>query len=159
MTLKYDGTLIKLYRKRRVSTSRTDSDGNPISWTSQQEVADAVGVCRETVSKWEKNASNCSKPQELASFLERDPTDFLDRETVYLFKALKARFEEALLHGDTLEVARLSRQTLMWENFFKTGDFDILDPEEEAAEREQRMKIEADLAEIALGPLEEFPDV
>ena len=147
----YDSDTLRHYRKSRVSTKVRDVDGNFRLWTSQSEVAEAIGVELRTLERWESEGlpKKWAYAVPCADFLGVEPSDFLSRTSRQFYQALLIRYEEVLARGDTLEVARLSRQVLMWENFFTTGSFvEPLDPAEEAAERAKTKEIEADVHAI-----------
>lgn len=154
MYAKYDPDSIQFHRKTRPSTrvrvpdSKT-GETKPRAWSSQEEIADAVGVSVKTYERWESGERNCSKPKVLAEVFGCDVLDLLTPESKQGYKWLLVRYKQALLDGKPLDVARLSSQVLNWERFFTTGKFG--DDELTDEEVEHSNETERELAEMMRG--------
>ena len=128
MKEKLDVDSIQFHRKTTPSKIHTvlnpvNGEQIPRPWSSQQEIADAIGVSLRTYKNVEAGETNCSKPEALADVFGCDRLDLLTPEAKQTYKWLLVRYKRALLEGKALEVARLSAQVLSWERFFTAGNF------------------------------------
>ena len=118
---------------------------------SQEWLAEQVGVTQNTIHRWE-TGDIPKRWQEYAAVCEAldiEQVDLLSRESKDMYSLLLVRYEEALIDGTSLEIARLSAQVLNWERFFTTGKFG----DEELTDEEigHSSETERELAEMLRG--------
>ena len=137
MDIKIDGKLLGRYRKKRKRTQE---------WLAQAIDIDRTAICRweqgEIPKTWKHYAAVCEA-------LEIEQADLLSRTAKDMYSWLLVSYEEALIDGKPLEVARLSAQVLSWERFFTAGNFvdEGLDDQEIASVD----KTERELAAMLIG--------
>ena len=137
MDVKIDGKLLRRYRKKKKM--------------SQESLANEVDVSHVTVHKWEQGdiPKRWKQYSAVCTALGIEPSDLLSRAAKDVYSWLLVSYEEALIDGKPIEIARLSAQVLNWERFFNTGRFgeDDLTDEEIAHSNET----ERELAEMMRG--------
>ena len=111
MDVKIDGKLLRRYRKKRRR--------------SQEWLALQVGVSQNAVHRWEQGEipKRWKEYAAVCKALEIEQPDLLSRAAKDMYSWLLVSYEEALIDGKALDVARLSAQVLNWERFFATGRF------------------------------------
>lgn len=132
-----DGNFIRFHRRRKKR--------------SQEWLAEQVDVSQVAIHRWE--TGNIPKRWKhyaaVCEALEIEQVDLLSRKSKSLYSWLLVSYEEALIEGSSLEVARLSAQVLNWERFFTTGKFgddELTDEEIELGDATER-----ELAEMLRG--------
>ena len=134
---KIDGTLIRFYRRKRKQ--------------SQEWLAEQVGIDQSAIHRWE--TGNVPKTWKqyaaLCEALDIEQVDLLSRDSRAAYNWLLVNYEDALVGGNALAIARLSAQVLNWERFFNTGKFgddELTDDEEKHSNETER-----ELAEMMRG--------